>query len=438
VGKRSQMSPADEERLLSEIDDSDAVLREEGDSEDPVAARHVTEALATKASALSELGRHAQAVSVLDELIARHWNEPSAKASLLVMTALYFKACELEPDGHHRESLEAVAELLELSGTQPQDDRIALLLTRARAVRARALAAVGSIDDSVACADEIVADAAASLDPERQQWAAWALEHESRILIASGRFDEALNASMRLPSLLLDAEPEALVRVVEIINNHSMLLVQVGASSPNGVMRFLMLTLINTASPALDAVVSRSTLRRRPGFPGSAHAPSALSTRRSDVVASARWARRRAQQARAASQAVIERIGSSDDPEPRRCAASAEYIAGTALVVAGHPIAGLRAVQRFTDRHDLDAIQAFQHLNRSYEHDTSLAGELGSISAAALRAGMLGDGDQTIAKIAYEDSIAGRLASSAHPTLSRLYARWLAPEVDKTTEADSP
>ena len=87
---------------------------------------------------------------------------------------------------------------------------------------------------------------------------------------------------------------------------------------------------------------------------------------------------------------------------------------------------------------DLDAIQAFQWVTKRSEQDNSVVSELGNISNAALRARMLGGGDPAITKIAYDDTIADRQTTSAHPTLSRLTARLLRPKIDKTPPDDRP
>ena len=220
------MAQSAEQRLLSVIEASDTVLREEGDSEDPVASRRVAEALARKAAALRKLGSVDQAVNVWDELIGRYNGETSPTASVMVMTALLWKARALEQIGRYPESLAAVAELVELSQRQAEDDARWLLVVRALAVRVRALVALGSVDAAVGCAEEIFVRAGPAREPELRQWAAWALEHESRLLIANAQVDRALTASARLEARLLDEPPESLVWVAEIINDDSMLLLQ--------------------------------------------------------------------------------------------------------------------------------------------------------------------------------------------------------------------
>ena len=421
------MAQTVEERLLLIIQASDTVLSEEGDSEDPVAARRVAEALARKASALRELGRVEDAVNVWDQLIGRYNREASAAASSIVMTAFYWKARDLERIGRHHESRAAVTELLERSRGLPQTEPLELLVVRALAVRARVVAALGSVDEAIRSAEELVARAGRSSEPELRRWTAWAIEHESRLLIAEGRIDQALMASVRLESRLLDEPPESLAGVIETINNHSLLLLQLGAPNPAAVARFLLLVLINTAGQALDLGVSRVTHHLSGRAPRSAGLSHALATDKLDFLSVVRQSRRRAEQARAASHAVIAKIGSSEDPDLRRCAATAEFIVGLSFVVLGHPVAGIRAIDTFTSRGDIDAIGAFQWITKRSQQDTSVVSELGGISSAALRARMLGGGDPAIAKIAYEDSIANHQADSAHPTLSRLVARFLRP-----------
>ena len=430
------MAQSAQERLFSVIDASDAVVSDNGDSEDPVAVRRVSEASARKASALRQLVRFDQAISVWDELIRRFSSEPSPRASKVVLTALFYRARDLERIGRHPECLVAVTELIELSQDLAESGALTLLVVRVLAVRSRVLAALGRVDEAVGSAEEILTRTGQAREPESRQWAAWALEHVSRLLIADGRVDQGLNASVRLEARLLDEPPESLVRVSEILNNHSMLLLQLGAPNPVAVARFILLVLINTSGQAIGHGVSRLT-HHLPGrnvrSTGRWHGSS---TGRLGVISLVVHSRRRAEQAQAASHAVITKIGSSEDPDLRRCAATAEFITGLATVVLGHPVAGIRAINTFTRRGDLDAIQAFQWVTKRSEQDNSVVSELGNISNAALRARMLGGGDPAITKIAYDDTIADRQTTSAHPTLSRLTARLLRPKIDKTPMTD--
>jgi tetratricopeptide (TPR) repeat protein len=427
----SRMADTAEERLLAVVQTSDTVLSEDGDSEDPVASRRVAEALARKASALRGLGRVEQAVDVWDELIDRYGHDRSTRASRLVVAALYGKARDLEQIDRYHESLAAVAALLERLRDLPEADVPELVVVRALAVRTRVQAKLGSVNQAIVAAEELVARAGQASEPELRQWTAWALERESRLLIAEGQTDQALIASARLESRLLDEPPESLVAVIEIINNHSLLLLQLGAPNPAAVARFVVLILINTATQALGSGISR-VAPYLPDQAGRAAGPwRALATKKLPFVSVVLQSRRRVEQARSASDAVIARIGSSDDPDLRRCAQTAEFIAGMSLVTDGHPVAGIRAINEFTSRGDLDAIQAFQWLTRRSQHDRSMIGELGRIATAALRAQMLGNGDPAVTKIAYEDSIADHQADLAHPTLSRLLSRFLRPKVDR-------
>ena len=109
------MAESTRDRLLAVIRASDTMVDEDGDSEDPVAFRRVAEALVRKGSALRDLGRLDEAGIVWDQLRRRYADESSAPAARLIMTMLLWKAQDLERIGRHRDSLAAVAELLELS-----------------------------------------------------------------------------------------------------------------------------------------------------------------------------------------------------------------------------------------------------------------------------------------------------------------------------------
>jgi hypothetical protein len=242
---------------------------------------------------------------------------------------------------------------------------------------------------------------------------------------------------VRLVAQLSDAPPDSLVSVAEIVNHHSLLLLQLGAPNPTAIARFILLVLINTTGHALSRGVSRFK-HHLPDPVLRSGERRELFTDKPGIIASVRNSRRRAEQARAASHAVIAKIGASEDPDLRRCAAAAEYIIGLALVVLGELRSGMRSLNTFLSRDDLGAIQAFQWITTRSVQDPSVLSELGGISNAAVRARMLGSGDPAITKIAYEDSIADRKANSAHPTLSRLLARLLRPRIDKKASKGRP
>ena len=92
----------------------------------------------------------------------------------------------------------AVTELIELSQDLAESGALTLLVVRVLAVRSRVLAALGRVDEAVGSAEEILTRTGQAREPESRQWAAWALEHVSRLLIADGRVDQGLNASVRL------------------------------------------------------------------------------------------------------------------------------------------------------------------------------------------------------------------------------------------------
>src|SRR5579875_327157 len=394
--------------------------------------RRVAQALARKASALRGLDRVEQAVEVWDELITRQAQEDLTAVSRPMLVALYGKARDLEQLGRYPEALAAVEELRARAQSLPAADVPELLVARAWAVSARVHVALGSVNEAISAFHALVAEAGEAGDAELRQWTAWALEYQSRLLIAEGEVDQGLVLSAALVSRLVDEPAESLVRVVEIINNHSLLLLQLGAPNPGAVARFLVLVLLNTLSQALAGVDAR-VAPHLPGWVLRSVSPVRLSmAQRVKFVSMARQSRRRVRQARAASHAVIARIGSSEDPALRRGARTAEFILGMSLVVLGHPVAGARAMETFTSKNDLDAIQAFQWVSRRSYRDQSVVSEVGRVASAALRARVLADGDPEIARIAYEDSLTEHAARSAHPTLARLLSRFLRPNVQQT------
>jgi hypothetical protein len=124
VARRWSVADSAKERLLSVIEDSDSLLAEDGDSEDPVASRRVAEALARKATALRRLERFEESVTVWDDLVIRYGKEPLAVAPMIAINASLEKAKDLDRLGRHRDALKAVAELFELC--QGQDETVAI------------------------------------------------------------------------------------------------------------------------------------------------------------------------------------------------------------------------------------------------------------------------------------------------------------------------
>ena len=424
------------------IEASDLVLADDGNSGDPVASRRVAEALAKKGEALRRLGRFEESVTVWEDLVMRYGKEPLAALPLIAVQALLQKARDLDRLGRRRESLDAVAALLELSQGPDETPASQLVIARALGVKARALMSVGSADDAVSCDEEIVARFALAEEVELRQWVAWALQHESRVLIRSGRIDEALSVSERLVSRLAGESAESLPKVAEITNAHIRLLLQIGAQNPLAVAQFVLEILANASAEALRAAGSLLTRHQPPPTPRRPRARSLLSLGQSisdQVVPSALvQRRRRAAQALHASRALIDRIGTSDDPDLRRLATTAEFTAGTALIVLGHLRAGFRVIDEITNRDDTDAIQAFQRLAELFQQDTSVVNQLGTIGVLSLRAGMLGRGDPDITQMAYNDSIAGHQAVSPHTGITRLVANWLRPSVKRTSPVTQP
>ena len=415
-----------EQQLWSLIRASDEVIAGDDPVGDPVAFREVGEALVRKAVALQQLNRGEQAIEVWDQLVARCTLESSSRAAALTVVAMCQKAQALERAGRHDDALVAANATLERCDELPQDAAIRRQLAAALSVQARVMAAQGRTEQALETAKLIVGRADDVADQRLRISVAWALEFQSRLLLGQGRVSEALEVSAQLRGRLLDEPDGSLVRVVEIINNHSLLLLQVGQQPDfRTAGRFLVLVVLNSAAeglghPAVRRPLLRTLLKRS--------RPRGLLRRlNAGPLGAARASRERAEQASFASGAVIAKIGSVGEPDLRRGAASAQFIGDLALMLRGHPLAAIRAVEAFTNRGDQDAIQAFQWINRRSTLAPTFLGDVGAIVRSSLRARMLADGDPAIAAIAYEDDIAKRNADAAHPRLQQIFTRLLGP-----------
>jgi tetratricopeptide (TPR) repeat protein len=430
------------DRLVSVIQDSDLVLAEDGDSEDPVAARRVAEALARKATALRRLERFEESVTVWDELVVRYRNEPLAAAPLIAVNASLQKAQDLARLRRHREALHAVEELFELCDGQDETAKMQLFIARALGVKVRALELVGSTDESIRCAEEMVARFAQAEDPELRQWVAWALHQQTRALIHNERIDDALVVSERLVSRVPGESAESLPGIAEIINGHIMLLLGSGGGGLSGVAQFVLGVLVNAAGEALKAagsVLLRDQRLPSPRRPRALRLLSIGQSARGLVVSAGLVQRRgRARQALHAARTLIARIGTSDDPDLRPLAVTAEFTTGTALFFLGHLRAGLRVMAEVTDRDDADAIQALQRLGELFAQGQSVLNQLGTVGVLSLRADMLGAGDPEVAKIAYDDSVAAHQATSTYARITRLSVKSFRPRVKRTSRPRNP
>jgi tetratricopeptide (TPR) repeat protein len=436
-GKLWCVDAAGRERLLSVIQSSDSVLLEDGDSPDPVASRRVAEALARKAQALRKLDRLEDAVAVWDELIVRFGDEPPATAPLIAFRAQLNKAQDLSRLGRHREAIEAAAVLLELCEGRDQTEATQLMIARALGIKARALVSVERFDDAAACDEEMIARFGLTEKTELRHWVAWALQHEARVLIRDGRVDDAIAVSQQLVDRLAGESTESLPIVGQIVHDHIMVLLGVGGPNLSGVVGFLVGVLINASGEAISATaatITRHQLLPTP-LPGS---QQLLRVGQSIIPPALVQQRLRAHQALNASRALLARIGDTDDPDLRQLGAMTEFTGAVGLVLLGHLHAGFAAVNRLMEKSDPDTIQALQRLAEHFQHSESAIDQIGTVSLLSLRAGMLGDGDPHITKIAYDDSIASHHDISPHTRITRWAANQLRPTTKRKPADHAP
>jgi len=412
------------ERLLSVIESSDSVLLEDGDSLDPVASRRVGDALARKGQALRELGRYEDAVAVWDEQIVRFGEEPLVAVPSIAFEAWLSKARDLNHAGRHREAVEAVAVLIELCDGRDQTTATQLVIAQALGVKARALTSMERCDDAVACDEEMIARFGPAEETELRHWVAWALQHEARVLIDDGRIDDAIGVSRRLVDRLAEETAESLQIVCQYVNAHIMLLLRVGGPGLSEIAWFVVGVLVNASGEAINAAAAMVMRHQLLPAPLAGSQPL-RSVGESIIPRSLVQQRVRARQALYVSRALLTRIGDTDDRDLRRHAAMAEVTAAMALVGLGHLRAGFG--DRLIEDGHPDTVQAFQRLAERFQHGESMIDQLGTVSLLSLRAGMLGDGDARITKIAYDDSIASHHNISPHTRITRWATKQLRP-----------
>jgi tetratricopeptide (TPR) repeat protein len=419
------------ERLSSVIESSDAVLAEDGESPDPVASRRVAEALLRKGQALRKLGRFEDAVAVWDDLVARFGEEPAAP--LIALHAWLSKARDLNRVGRHREAVDAVSVLLKLCERRDETDAAQLMVARALDVKARALVFMGCFDDAVACDEEMISRFGQAPETEFRHWVASALEREARVLIREGRVDDAVAVSQQLVDRFAGESVESLPAVAEIISDHIMFLLKAGSPDLSGVLRFLVVVLVNATGEAISATAAMVMRHRVLPTPIS-RSQRLLGIEQSIIPQSLVHQRVRARQALYVSRALLARIGTTDDPDLRQYAAMAQFSAAVGLILLGHLRVGFAAINRLTEKGDPDTIQAFKRLAGRFQRSKSVVDQLGTISLLSLRAEMLGDGDPDLTKIAYDDSIASHRDISPHTGI----IPWVANQLRPTTKHKPP
>ena len=413
---------------VDEIVASDQIVADLGDSEDPVARREVVDALFRKAKALTALRRVREKLAVWDEL-ERFVDDPPVGRELLGPVIELNRAMDLARVGERDGALQATGRVLaQTVGLEPPGPGLRL---RVRALALRWQILVDSAPSEAAELDaQIIDELGASQEAVARRLVAFALAHRASWLMRAGRDGEALACSQALGRRIGSEPDESLRAVAERALALVDLLCTVAGADIRGVTVSVLFSLANygdqlcrsglawiaghTPDPIADSF-ERSPLRHLADGAGRTLTPALLTSRRERI-----------QQGIALARAVIERVGSDEDPELQRIAATATIRARMAEHSLGHPRAVVRTLEDLADGKPPGAAQAFQALAQRRHAGGSLLDQITELSLLRLRADVLGEGDRRIERIAYDDSIES-LTGSGRPRLVRVLARLLRP-----------
>lgn len=426
------MGDAERQRSLEVIAASDEVMAAEGGSADPVAQRHVFEALGRKARALGELGRYGERVGVWDEVVRIFADGPPAGRPLIVLQAKAAKAGDLLLSGRPTAALEVATAVVDGCAEQDQSEAARLLAARTLVIKRDALARTGREDDALHVDEEIVKRFWDAEDPGLRGQVNRALSHRSRALWRADRGEDALEVSELIVKRLASAPDSSLRESAAAVINDLARLMAFGGPNMQGIAWTGLVAAINSAYEAV-----RTTTAWLPATE-SLRVPSQLQARVKPLIGTIQrladaavpkrltYSRRRLVQALGGSQAVIARLEGADAPDLQETAAVAHIVQGIALCVLGHPVAGKRALDLASSGHQPGAAQAWHRLAATFARGDHTLDKVGAVSALGLRAEALGAGNPGIAQIAYDDSLHDH-DLTGRSTIVDLIARGLRP-----------
>jgi hypothetical protein len=186
------------DRLKELVDECDTVIRDEGQSADPVARRRATEALLAKAKALGELGRYEGRVAVWDALIARQAEERADSDPLFADRIRINQAMDLRRSGRDQEAIDALADVRRRHDAPADDPQSRVVSVNALAVTRDALTSLRRYADASALDDEIIRRFGDACEPELRRRVAYALAHRAYLRLRQGRIQDAPGRWRRL------------------------------------------------------------------------------------------------------------------------------------------------------------------------------------------------------------------------------------------------
>jgi hypothetical protein len=381
---------AERRRQLEEVvAQSDAIIAEWAeDLDDPTAAERVDIAHFKRARALRALGRHQQSLEDWDRFLSswvRRYPDASGRRRQRLAAALTLKCESLWFTGRRREASLLDEEVAERFG-----------------------------DD---------------LDPSVRWLVLLSLVRRAgRLLDRPSGVGEALGVSDQLISRFLEDPEERLGDSVELLLGHARNLMAVYRLGVVAVLGATAETAVNAGIEGAGVLAARvSSLIALPGVDELLRASDRL---RPAVLVRHR---RRAAQALAVCDAVLIRIDGRTEPDLAALTVQARFVAGCALLQSGRPIEGFKVVNAIGADHAPSTVQALSDMADLEAQKPGWLAQIGTAAMLSHRANSLVGEEPRLARIAYDDSVADRMASDL-PPLVRLAVRLMRPGgSDRTT-----
>lgn len=426
-GKNVAMDSELVDRLRTQISESEEVLAEEKWSADPVARRRVSEALRVKAQALGRLGRHRESVEAWDELVSLRAQEAESEP-LSFAAALLSRGAAEQASGRSWAALQTLDQVLQVRSEQSEiTSRWLILEGWALSLKRDILSALGRVDEALGLDKSIVTRFCDSTEPALRRRVAYALGHRAHTLLRTGRSNEALHDGEELIRRLeMEGDPTTVVLLAQILVTHARLLLSVGNPGFRSVMLSVAVALGGAVGESVGVIDQRLHLTRAPGLGRlvRALAPAAtwaFSGTMPDAFAEKRC---RAAQALAVNRALEARLD-KNQPDHQQFLASAAILSVGALILLGRLPEGLAQSERLINSGQEAVAAAFAR--QAPTGQDGFLGELGTLASLAQRARTLGQGDNRIAHIAFEESTRPGAPGAPASLRAKLLARLLGP-----------